>query len=144
MPNPYSPYIKIGLIVILCAALFFGYRSWRAHVYNQGVAACEAAHVKASSEAKDKAHKAGDQAVTGVIHANDADVPAVDAAAANLLHICPDLRLQSPGSPVLPDAAAKEAEVRRTLSDAADDIRTCQSELNRFTGLQVWARKVSE
>lgn len=123
-----------ALYVYAAIALGLAYWGWHHHVWYDGYNTAVAEQTTASTNFNTGVGDAGASAVQGVIYANDADKPAVDLATDWLRSACSGVR--SEGSSGVFDEAAREAEINRTLQDAADDVRTCQKELNRFAGLQ--------
>ncbi len=133
---------KPALYVYACIALICAYGYWHHHVYQQGWDDRATADAAAQVKFDAKVTNAGITAVTGVLNANAKAAPALDLVAAHILRDCGS-GVQSAATTSVPDAAARKAKDAFAQS-LSDDLRTCSNELNRFAGLQEWAKTVSE
>ncbi len=131
---------KPALIAYGVIVLVIGYMAWHSHVYQLGYAARVAEDVAAQAELEKKAAIASSAALTGVIHANETDAPAVARTTDRILRDC--ARVPDPRSPAVPHGT--RGKTQDFAADLASDLRTCALEIRRFEGLQVWVKGVTE
>lgn len=136
--NPLIFISKPALIVYAVIAAIALYWGWSHHIAKEATAACEASQKSASADLGAKVANIGLNAIEGMNHANLSDAPAVDRAANSVRSACRSVQNSRPSQ--IPNGSGSQAQDSREseewLNDAADDIRTCQAELNRFTALQ--------
>lgn len=146
-----SPYILLAIVIAFTTALSFGgLQTYRL----QGLHATYDAHLAADqiavSDAQAKAEKAATDAITGVHDAQAKNAAAVKSAVAHVLRQCAHASpMQPAASAAGADAATGKTPDLETSDDGfadelAADIGTCSDELDRFAGLQEWARNVTK
>jgi len=138
--NPLIFVSKPALILYASIALIASYYAWERHITSKAIASCEAAQNVASAKLEAAVSNIGTQAVEGVASANQNDRPIVRVAADSVRNAC---KVRDTASAPIAHDSSRQAQddrarkdVEQWLSDAADDIETCQAELNRFEGLQ--------
>lgn len=98
----------------------------------------------AAQQSQLRAATTGQEAVSSYAQSQQQDAPLVERVVTRVRNVC--LRQPSPGGLPVPAAASEPGQARRDaqddadraayLSAVADDLRTCQSELNRLDAIR--------
>ncbi len=101
----------------------------------------------AESKSAERGAVTGAEATVVYVERNEADRPVVDRVVERVRNVC--VRPKDPvrvpvsqGAPAVdgPQGGAQDDEDRAFANDVADDLRTCQTELNKLEGLRTWVR----
>ncbi len=101
----------------------------------------------AESKSAERGAVTGAEATVVYVERNEADRPIVDRVVERVRNVCvrpkDPVRVPVPQSSPDPDGAkgrTQDDEERAFADDVADDLRTCQTELNKLEGLRTWVR----
>lgn len=138
------------LVVALCLAIYAQQtRVWARDETiakrDRAIDQMKAAAALAESKSAERGATSGQEAVSTYVERNEADRPVVERVVERVRNVClrsPDpVRVSVPQGAAAPDGAksrTQDDEDRAFAEDVADDLRTCQAELNKLDSLRAW------